>query len=253
MNAPARLAEFKELAKGLGWTNKLIAMLWGYFDEAGEHNKATGHLTRLAIGGFLAPYDEFQAAIEPWQKALDDEGVKVFHMTDFEANQGEFAGWEKDRPKHERLLDNLLAVLDKAKFAMVGVSWPAAQSKKKVLRRTYETCFAQVINGAATTSFLEYDAVQTSLVFAEHPEFKAKRIVELYEAAKGFADFFRSCTIAKPCACVPLQMADLVAYEVAHAHNRDQENRYPWIRLLRKYDGAFPGLPRCASFSEWIC
>lgn len=242
MNAPTRLAEFKELAKGLGWMGSLLAMLWGYFDEAGEHDQGAGHLTRLAIGGFLAPCEEFQAAIEPWQKALDDEGVKVFHMADFEANKREFSGWENDRPKRERLLNNLLAVLDNARFALVGVSWPAAQSKKRVLRRTYETCFAQVVNGAASKAFLDYGSPHTNLVFAEHPEFSAVRIAELYEQAKGVADFFKSCTISSPPHCVPLQMADLAAYEVAHAHNRNQKHRYPWIRLIRKYDGSSPGL-----------
>lgn len=242
MNAQSRLAEFNELALGLGWLDGLIAMLWGYFDEAGEHHSATGNLTRLAIGGFLAPFEEFQAAIEPWQKALDNEGVSVFHMTDFEANKGEFMGWEKDKPKRERLLNNLLSVLDKARVALIGVSWPAAQSRRKVLRRTYETCFAQVVGAAASKAFLDYNAPHTNLVFAEHPEFSAVRIAELYQQAKGVADFFRSCTISSPQHCVPLQMADLAAYEVVHAHNRNQKHRYPWIRLIRKYDGSFPGL-----------
>jgi hypothetical protein len=30
-------------------------------------------------------------------------------------------------------------------------------------------------------------------------------------------------------------MADLAAYEVCHAHERGQKHRYPWMRLLNKY------------------
>jgi hypothetical protein len=215
-------------------------MLWGYFDEAGEHDKKTGRLSRLAIGGFLAPAEEWEKAIPKWQKVLDGEGVQVFHMTHFEAYKSEFKDWELD--KHERLLNALLDIIDEAKVGLVGVSWPAAKAKRKVLRKMYATCFGQVINSCASEAFLGYDSRDTNLVFAEHPEFKAEHIGEMYDQMKGEAYFFRSCTITTPSRCVPLQMADLAAYEVCHAHERGQKRRYPWMRLLNKYQGGFPGL-----------
>jgi hypothetical protein len=218
----------------------MLVMLWGYFDESGEHDRSTGYLSRLAIGGFMAPYEEWQRAIPKWQQALSDEGVKLFHMADFEAHKGEFESWPDNR--HRRFLNKLLEVIDDAKVGLIGVSWPASQPRRKALPPTYATCFGQVVNSCANTAFLEYQSMGTNLIFAEHPEFKAKRIKELYEGMKGEARFLQSCTISTPDYCVPLQIADLAAYEVCHAHDRGQKDRYPWTRLLNKYRGDFPGL-----------
>ena len=77
---------FNDLAVGLGWKPKSeIAMLWGYFDESGTHDPATGRLTALTIGGCIAPAEAWQSFCAAWGDAMATEpSVKCFHMTDFE-------------------------------------------------------------------------------------------------------------------------------------------------------------------------
>src|SRR5215469_1800948 len=82
-------------------------VLWAYFDESGEHQPKTGKLCRLTIGGGLSTLENWQRVEREWRAALHGEAVSVFHMTDFEANRGQFAGW--DKAKHQRLLAKLLS------------------------------------------------------------------------------------------------------------------------------------------------
>jgi hypothetical protein len=87
--------------------------VWGYYDESGEYDSKT--LINMTIGGLFAPLDRWQAFDGAWQKALANEGLTYFHMADFEAWKRPFdfklSNGERDKAKHERLLDALLDIL----------------------------------------------------------------------------------------------------------------------------------------------
>jgi hypothetical protein len=52
----------RELGAQLGWRPEtLIWMLYAYFDESGEHDKTTGRLVRLTMGGALGTFAMWQA------------------------------------------------------------------------------------------------------------------------------------------------------------------------------------------------
>jgi hypothetical protein len=64
-----------EIGRGMGWLPwQAIAMLWGYFDESGEH-PAGGNLTRLTFGGGFAPFEAWEALSMEWAAALELAGI----------------------------------------------------------------------------------------------------------------------------------------------------------------------------------
>jgi hypothetical protein len=70
---------FAELSSGLFWQpSEVIAMLWAYFDESGEHD-ASGALRALTIGGLVAPFEAWQQLEKEWRAALRSEGLSTFH------------------------------------------------------------------------------------------------------------------------------------------------------------------------------
>jgi hypothetical protein len=71
-------------------------MLWGYFDESGEADPATGHLANLTIGGCFASFEVWQAVSIQWKSALDAQGVRMFHAAQFEHYRGEFEWLSSD-------------------------------------------------------------------------------------------------------------------------------------------------------------
>ncbi len=74
-------------------------MLWGFFDESGEHEpddapaEIRGKVKKLTIAGCWASYERWQAFSMDWSDALERAGIRMFHMADFEAYQGEFKEW----------------------------------------------------------------------------------------------------------------------------------------------------------------
>jgi hypothetical protein len=84
--ARAERSGFAELEAGVFWKpGEMIAMLWGYFDESGDHD-TSGELRGLTIGGLIAPLEAWQAFDEEWGKALAYEGITFFHRS--EVGQG---------------------------------------------------------------------------------------------------------------------------------------------------------------------
>jgi hypothetical protein len=83
-------------------------MLSAYFDESGEHDTQTGHLKKLTLGGSIAKTETWDLLSEKWNRILKDFGIECFHMTDFEANRGQFEGWDKTQERRVALLKALL-------------------------------------------------------------------------------------------------------------------------------------------------
>jgi hypothetical protein len=76
-------------------------MLWAYFDESGEHDRVTGQLKTLTPGGCVADAAAWDALSVSWHAALNNAGVEMFHMTDFEADAGEFRGGSQTIRRNE--------------------------------------------------------------------------------------------------------------------------------------------------------
>ncbi len=205
-------------------------MLLAYFDESGEHNRDSGNLSRLTVGGLLTTLENWQRISAEWNKVLETKSVTTFHMTDFEAYEGEFHGWSKGR--HERLVERLLTILIKEPITIIGVSMVADGTRKR-FRRTYAKCVVQAINGACMSGRLNYGQQPLSLVFAKTNDFSYRRIAAWCDKISLALPSLTSCTGTDPESCPPLQAADLVAYELARLERGQNRYRYPFHRMSR--------------------
>ena len=111
---------FAELARALRWRpDRLVAMLWAYFDESGVHDiGGTGKLDWLILGGGLTTAENWDFLTGEWNDALKSVGIKAFHMADFENYKREFEHWTV--PEHA-LLDQLLEIQEKYVHEVFGV------------------------------------------------------------------------------------------------------------------------------------
>jgi hypothetical protein len=70
--------------------------LFAYFDESGD--PADPNVTAFAIGGCIAPMEEWSVFEHKWNSALADEGIRWFHMVDFEhperRRRNQFFQWD---------------------------------------------------------------------------------------------------------------------------------------------------------------
>jgi hypothetical protein len=208
-------------------------MLWGFFDESGEHDRQTGELVRLTLGGCWASFEQWEDFVLKWAATLEAAGIHVFHMTDFEADRGEFKGWQERPDDRRRLLNNLLDTIIEFVPEFVGFSELVAGGSGG-FKGAYER---NLVSMLANASFLDRPAI----VLARHDNYGPAQIAEMVEAAErafAFTGFkVRTWTVGSPAEFCPLQAADLVAYEIAR-YGREKELgrpiRYPLRRLRER-------------------
>lgn len=202
IHTTTNLTAFAELSSGLFWQpSEVIAMLWAYFDESGEHD-ASGALRALTIGGLVAPFEAWQQFEKDWRAALRSEGLSAFHRR------------ELGPGRDERFLQMIASHVPHA----FGFTVAASQTET-----AYEIGFVDCLLELANISARE-DRV--SLVFAKHPEFathKAERYFRLFE----WRDIrLGSITVQDPQDIAPLQAADLVAHMLRTDEGRTKLERF---------------------------
>lgn len=180
---------FAELAAGLFWKPKeMIAVLWAYFDESGEHD-AGGALGALMIGGLIAPQQAWKEFDEEWGKALTLEGMTFFHRRD--------VGPGRDQ--------RFLQIIGEH----VGLTMGFMRTAEDRVAQTYEIGFVDCLLQLANVS-ASIDAV--SVVFAKHDEFHGSRGERYRQIVNTNDARLDSVTYGDPKRIRPLQAADLVAH-----------------------------------------
>jgi Protein of unknown function (DUF3800) len=224
----------------------MVTMLWAYFDESGEHDKSSGHLKNLTLAGGIATCESWAKLSQDWGSALVDEDVDCFHMTDFENYKPPFDWYldeertTQDKARHQRFLNKLLDIMTINIYGAVGFNRHAIAAVKE-LRATYSECFKDGLGHIV--KYISRDlGDQYHLVFAHHDEHKEDRREAVVNAA-NFGNRLLSCSVGYPKHSMPLQVADLIAYEFGRAQRADREERYPFEKLRK-------GLKYCSLFTS---
>jgi hypothetical protein len=230
---------FDEIGIGLGWqAETVIAMLWLYLDESGEHN-ADGTLRRLTFGGGVAPFEAWAALALDWAAILESFNISMFHMTDFERWKPPFdfllPNGERDHEKHNRLLSMLLDTMLKYVPAFWGVvDQPFNEDGGRRFQDHYQSNLAKATKDLWVTSSIS--GMPITVVFARHNQYSAQRIGRFFDLWKkqiGDSGHLEFGGIGNPETICPLQVADIVAYEFSRATRDKQPEtmRYPLRRL----------------------
>jgi hypothetical protein len=212
-----------ELGTLLGWrSGTLVWMLYGFFDESGEHR--AGRLIRLTIGGGLAAFDTWQALEKDWTKILANHNIETFHASDDKNN--------------ELLMQDIYLAIDKHPMWMFGTTH-AGQNERNLLKGAYGKGVIEVLKMVHRQAEAERDEFQ--IVFAEHKDFSIARIEEYCKKLKLQFPLLNGWSSSRPQTCSSLQLADLVAHAVKCGATGD--DRYV-KRLKHKHSfHIFPNQP----------
>jgi hypothetical protein len=204
-----------------------LALIVGYFDESGTHGEAA--ITMIA--GFVATIDVWESISAAWAAELAplaEYGVDWFHATEcLHGNRG----WRRPRKeKRERLIERLSDILAGADVSAVwsGVNvdeWDRLTTPKFRSRfpKPYDLCFDEVVRQLWWWSRHHADGGPVSIVFAEQKEYEERsaKTLQAWRRHPEVDRFLGSLTFVRPQKSLPLQAADLLAYEA----NKEWEGR----------------------------
>jgi hypothetical protein len=232
------LSPLEEWGGSLGWSpDRRLIMTWVYFDESGEHERGTGRLRRLVLGGCVASYDAWRHFEDDWRQVLADFGIASFHMTDFEGWKEPFdfrlANGERDWVRHRALLDRVLSAIETHAEELIGF-----RAEPDPGRKAFVDSYDQALAKACKEHWIDANRRddRAQLVFAKHKEISAERIgryVDLWNEGGERLSF----SVCNPTEILPLQAADVIAYEMSRWGREvgpDQE-RYPLRRLKESF------------------
>jgi hypothetical protein len=190
LKLPPPASGLAELAAGLSWKpNEIIAMLWAYFDESGEHGPSC-ELTRLTIGGLIAPLTAWRAFELDWDAALMRHNRREFHRRDYGSDG----------------IDEFIRIIARHVSLVVGFSAAAGGNTYEAYEKGLIDCLVKVASVSQTGKI--------SLVLAKHSEFKPPDIRGYYNIVNWGSAQLGDLIFSDPKDRSPLQAADLIAHSL---------------------------------------
>jgi hypothetical protein len=195
------------------------------------------------MGGCIASLENWSEFEHKWKQKLVDHGITCFHMNKFENCWGEFKTWKYDSAKRRACLADLVTIMNDHIDLYVGMSEDVEDHKLPLPPKDdpYFNCL---------TSCLDYIAGHVSrlpgdhrieTVFADHPEFGARvrRFYPEVRAVSGMYEKLSTDAYGSPRYILPLQAADIVAYEINKEWQRQSSGckrkmRWPMTELIKK-------------------
>jgi hypothetical protein len=205
-------------------------VLCAYFDESGEHDKATGREVQMSLGGCLASEESWERFSKEWAAALPT-GMDMFHMTDFENRRDLCAGWDR-QPRH-KFLNTLLDIMGRHAIQFFGVTSKFVESEDHFSDGYREGLLEAIFNVTGCAKALGESRI--ALVFAHQPKFKCGKIERVFGEINQEDTQLCSIATGDPRDIKPLQAADIIAYETMRFHRNPDDSfinaRYPWRKL----------------------
>jgi hypothetical protein len=217
-----------------------------YLDESGH----SANHDYVVVAGLIGTLEAWRGFAERWNDILHAHGVVgPFHMTDFEAKQRQFRGWDEKarrRPLMKALMDEISGRLLFLCGAAISVpsfdtyDWAGGLPGAEPLEDPYHFAMQEVIRECVqicnSGTRAPKEGVKLEIVMADQPEFRAMAAA-YYRAAQNFdtsGTLAPEATFATPTECPQLQAADIAAFELRWRITRPDLRRYPWTRLCEK-------------------
>lgn len=226
-------------------------MLIGYFDESYTHPPAPRVYT---LGGYISTDRKWKRFQREWGSVLDVAGIPFFHMAKYEARKKEYEGWTNE--KRIRILRTLHSIIKKRVMAGFAVS---------LMLSDYEEIMTDEIKAyfGNPHQFVTIACMRHIAKWHYEQNYK-ENISYVFESGSGYdADVMRlltgvinderqanvyrvnSCSIENKRKLLPLQAADILAYEVTKVHARevDSDNTRPVRQSVKNL--------RLPNINEW--
>jgi hypothetical protein len=203
---------------------RYMVALTGYFDETGSYPDSTSRFSGIA--GIISTPELWGAFETKWQSILDREGLEYFHMTDFAVSRGQFsAGWSDNEERRRRVLAEVWNAIEELDPIFVGAMISLEHYRKEINEHVrefmrdayvwaYTYCMGEVFELLKSPS--ASDVVRVATVFDDRRGFRGLLADqhELMAKEEGFLDKLPSPDFRKMRDFLPLQAADIVAYEL---------------------------------------
>lgn len=232
-----------------------MAIFEAYFDESGTHKGSSVTM----VAGALAKRSSWLSMGRQWKAILKKFGAHLFHATDLNNFRGEFEGWDETRRRS--LTAKLLKVITEERPTIFGIG-VASETYDRVKANfpdvpltAYQFCceFDMVWAGKHVTRKKHIPPIK--VVFEAGQKFTTATIKHtqnlLRQRAKrelhGIAEIR---VVPKSCdgvTIVPLQVADLIAYELykyysTKAYRGESPLRHPLLHLMENLDKFVGGI-----------
>jgi len=226
-------------------------MLTAYLDETGHSQDPNKKYVGLA--GMVATADRWEVFEREWRQALEDFEIpdSFFHMMDFaQSKKGTvYEKWKDDEAKRRQVLDRLMGIIRNTGTpfgAVVNLEAYRATSPEfqAAMIDPYYICLQDCVHGAAVQTLYEAPEERIRVVFADQPEYSSK-IRPLYAVLKDTKEMrehdlrlSEHPSIEDPREVIPLQAADVIAYEVGQyfekfVHRADIKPRWGFLEIAR--------------------
>lgn len=224
--------------------------MWAYFDESAEYgdtplrDKGHKNLLNMSYGGCYAPLSDWQALELAWAKLCRDEGLLKddrpwFHMVDFEAWAPPFdfklPDGQRDSEKHKRVLNAILEIMlghIRGFFGHFAVAMYDRKQPEITHRQLLDDCAAGAIQHAVEAASRHFRK-RINLVFGAQKHLP-RQVFDKYAAEYDWDQtnkWIKSLAAAEPIDVIPLQAADVWAYEVTRRGRANRPERYPFRRI----------------------
>jgi hypothetical protein len=230
-----------------------------YADESGHADDPLLYYAGMA--GFVAEAGAWEVFEGEWKELLRIAGVNELHMRHFVHSEGEFTKWKgkEHEPERQMFLGRAIEIIKNARPVPIGavVSLRDFESLTESQRISfldpYYVAFQACTSGAALQAIYEDKDERVAMVYSYNKEFGTGRPGEVYSVDQaGRAEQLwhamkrshgRHCArmgsygSSTPREMMPLQAADLLAYELCHEFENqlkrpDLGMRWPLRQML---------------------
>jgi hypothetical protein len=218
-------------------TTGLFAVLAAYIDDSGNPSDSPS----VVLSAFVARPRIWDKVCKKWSKIVQGRyRVRVFHATDCSNGRGEFAGWPQS--KRDKLFSDLIGVIEQYKelngfSAAVSVKdykGTVTREAHNLFQGPYSLAFQLLIQDICKR-YSEKVAFVMDRPNKEWGKLEAIFHSTKLETRLGWPEHLHSFTGGSAKDCVPIQVADVLAYETYRDLNRRLEHSARNIRtsLLR--------------------
>jgi uncharacterized protein DUF3800 len=211
--------------------HKCMLMLSAYMDETGHSADEQQRFNGMA--GLMAPTKRLLRMQRKWDATMGRFHLPYFHMKDFAASRGHYAGWGET--KRRNLYGRLLAHINGAQPMFVGSIMQMSDYRSLTDQQRAEFGDPYYVGFMIVTSFIATAAEKLqppdekiALIFSDQVEFKY-RAQKLYDDVGERFPLMRRRTESPLFREMPkfaaLQAADIVAYELYKEYDRQLYRR----------------------------
>jgi hypothetical protein len=229
-----------------------MTLLTGYIDETGHSKDERQRF--VGVAGLVAQAEHWEVFERKWKETLNVFKLPYFHMKDFACRRKYYEGWSE--PKRQKLFGKLMRIIATTHPFPVGAivslddyrSFPAED--REMMEDPYHFCLMGCVYLPAWRTENASPDVRLSIVFSEQSEFKnmAGLLLDDFKQNHTEGQRFDTPVFEDMKMVVPLQAADIVAYELYKEFERrryrsEAEQRYGYKELIKVARRSYTPIP----------